>query len=1130
MNHPTRLPQTRSNLPGFRLQKLEILNWGTFDGQVFSIRPDGKSALLVGQNGSGKSTLVDALLTLLVRPGMRNFNVAAGAKKRERDERSYLRGAYDRGSDEDAQGSQIKYLRPKGEHYSAILACFYNESLQKAFTAAQVLYLAGDQSAEKLYCFSEDERSIQEDFAGLASTDGLLKTLRDRGFRATKTFQEFETWFSRATRVKPKAMEVFNQTVAVKDIPRLNDFIRDHMLEPRDWGEKVDALLAHFTQLSEAHDCLVRARRQSELLEPVARHGEEFQRQAETVGRRERMSAASGAYFAQKTIELVAPKMEQYSVELAQGTALKERLWLEIRAAQEETRRLKNEIENAGGQRLRQIPLLIETQRALADRKLRAARLYDDALARLGLSRSFVDEAGFAEFQKLLPALQVEMDADVSHLEARREQGILERGEIRRSLAALRTELEGLNQRRENIPQWCVELREAFCSELGLTARDLPFAAELMQVQLAERSWEASIEKVLRGLALSLLVPDQHYRLLSRHVERTRLTVQGRGQRLAYLRVGEQPAGDEQSVIEPRLLVHKLAFREGHPLLPWLKTELKRRFDYICCETAEDFQEQRGRALTRNRHVKSGHERHDKDDRETAIDPRNFVLGWDNREKKQRIAAEVGRLVQRASELDGVLDACSQKLADVQRRRLALSEALRVPSFDEIDFERHESEIEALKLERRQIEEQSDAIQSLKVRLATAESQELGLQARRDEAIGRESEVKGHIQTAERLLASAQAELTRFRADGSLTRLAEAFGDLDDAFAPPLAADDLFVRMKRFRDDLDVELRVLREALGPLREQLLEAMTKFLRSCPEETADLRPSTDYLDSFLGLRQRVIDDDLPRHERRFKERLNQKVIEEIGLFRGALDQERRGIEAKIELLNASLMKLKYRGEMYIRLEARPVRDQEIAEFQGKLRECVEGSFEDSAEANEARFLRIKELIVRLQDDVDHRWRSKVIDVRRWFDFAAAVVDPATSKAVSVYHDSSGQSGGEKAKLAFTILVAAIAYQYDLDPDRRPSDRFHFVVVDEMFSKVDDQHAEYALKLFEQFGLQLLIVAPLDAKARVTQPYVGCYLHAIKKDNRSAIFEMTAEEFEETAAGEDRVASRRTAPTPK
>src|SRR4051812_20684708 len=105
----------------------------------------------------------------------------------------------------------------------------------------------------------------------------------------------------------------------------------------------------------------------------------------------------------------------------------------------------------------------------------------------------------------------------------------------------------------------------------------------------------------------------------------------------------------------------------------------------------------------------------------------------------------------------------------------------------------------------------------------------------------------------------------------------------------------------------------------------------------------------------------------------------------------------------------------------------------------------------------------------------------DMRHWFDFVAQELDLDTGCERQSYEDSSKQSGGEKTKLAFTILVAAITYQYDIDPARPGSDRFHFVVVDEMFSKVDDRYSEYALELFKKFGLQLLIVAPLDAKAR-------------------------------------------------
>ncbi|MEN8168047.1 MAG: ATP-binding protein, partial [Pseudomonadota bacterium] len=51
-------------LSGFRLQRFELLNWGTFHRHVWRIEPDGRNSLLTGDIGSGKSTLVDALTTL----------------------------------------------------------------------------------------------------------------------------------------------------------------------------------------------------------------------------------------------------------------------------------------------------------------------------------------------------------------------------------------------------------------------------------------------------------------------------------------------------------------------------------------------------------------------------------------------------------------------------------------------------------------------------------------------------------------------------------------------------------------------------------------------------------------------------------------------------------------------------------------------------------------------------------------------------------------------------------------------------------------------------------------------------------------------------------------------------------
>ena len=69
-------------LAGFRLQRLEVFNWGTFDDRVWTLQADGHNTLLTGDIGSGKSTLVDAVTTLLAPAHRVAYNKAAGAAAR----------------------------------------------------------------------------------------------------------------------------------------------------------------------------------------------------------------------------------------------------------------------------------------------------------------------------------------------------------------------------------------------------------------------------------------------------------------------------------------------------------------------------------------------------------------------------------------------------------------------------------------------------------------------------------------------------------------------------------------------------------------------------------------------------------------------------------------------------------------------------------------------------------------------------------------------------------------------------------------------------------------------------------------------------------------------------------------
>lgn len=102
-----------------------------------------------------------------------------------------------------------------------------------------------------------------------------------------------------------------------------------------------------------------------------------------------------------------------------------------------------------------------------------------------------------------------------------------------------------------------------------------------------------------------------------------------------------------------------------------------------------------------------------------------------------------------------------------------------------------------------------------------------------------------------------------------------------------------------------------------------------------------------------------------------------------------------------------------------------------------------------------------------EADRRWTNKVTDVRNWFTFAASERWHEDDREHEHYSDSGGKSGGQKEKLAYTILAASLAYQFGLAFGEVRSRSFRFVVIDEAFGRGSDESAEYGLRLFEKLN---------------------------------------------------------------
>ena len=107
------------------------------------------------------------------------------------------------------------------------------------------------------------------------------------------------------------------------------------------------------------------------------------------------------------------------------------------------------------------------------------------------------------------------------------------------------------------------------------------------------------------------------------------------------------------------------------------------------------------------------------------------------------------------------------------------------------------------------------------------------------------------------------------------------------------------------------------------------------------------------------------------------------------------------------------------------------------------------------SEQKFLQVKRIIDRFggregMTDLDRTWTRRVTDVRQWFLFSASERWREDDSEYEHYTDSAGKSGGQKEKLAYTILAASLAYQFKLDWGAARSKAFRFVVIDEAFGR--------------------------------------------------------------------------------
>lgn len=1101
----TNAPLFLSDLPTpreeqFRLRRMQVFNWGTFSG-LHEVPIAERGFLFVGRSGSGKSTLLDAMSALLVPPALVDFNAAAREAERSGRDRSlvsYVRGAWADQHDEDSGEVATQYLR-RGPVWSA-LALEYRNALGRCVTLVRLLWIRGNSSTaadvQKHFIVAERPFDLAEELKGF---DLDLRRLKQRlaDVHHHDSFNAYAERFRRLLGIgNDTALRLLHKTQSAKNLGDLNHFLRDFMLERPETFAVADRLVAEFAELDEAHKAVVTAREQIETLRPARAAHERLMAVRRERSELDELLAGMDGHRERLRLRLLDARLTELDT-LDRGLEGEEGRRLQgLEQHQRELGDLQARHREQGGAQIEQLER--ERDSVSHDREtcLRHRGVADAACRQLDWQLAGTPQ-GFAEqLSQARSLLDAGQDA-TAHADQRMLELGLQKKQAEDAFNGARAEIAALEAHPSNIPAHLQALRGRLCAALGLADTALPFAGELIQVRADEQAWSGAIERLLHGFALSLLVDERHYAKAAAWVDATHL-----GGKLVYHRIGAADAPNV-SAPPPRSLLHKLELAP-HAHQEWLHAELLRRYDYACVDSVQALR-QSERAITVQGQIKHGRSRHEKDDRHAVGDRRQWVMGFDNREKLALYKAEAGALAQQIAEADNTMAAIKAERAR-QASRAAAAQSLANLRWSDIDVAPLLTRLDAIERTLKELREGDVALRELGERIEASGRQVATAQRLLNDV---RDERRDHRRERERL-DKDRARCGEEVAARPLTPLQQQGLDARCDAGASFTLGNLAERTLAMERALNQGIAALETEAAEQSHRIVSCFESFRRRWVQDAGDVQANLESATDFFARLERLERDGLPAHEARFFEMLRTQSGQNLVALQTHIAQAHKAIRARMEDVNASLEKVPFNRGSILQIKPEDRRLPEVIEFRQQLRDVLAHQRTDDRERAEAQFDGLRKLVARLAStDPEHkRWREQVLDVRLHVEFIGEERDEQSGRQLEVYRSGAGKSGGQRQKLATTCLAAALRYQLGDEDGGVP--QYAAVVLDEAFDKADNEFTAMAMRIFENFGFQMIVATPLKS-VMTLEPFIGgaCFVEIDgRHDSRVLMIEYDAD----------------------
>ncbi|MDG4663753.1 SbcC/MukB-like Walker B domain-containing protein [Mycobacterium sp. 236(2023)] len=1079
----------------FHLSRLQIINWGVFDGYHDIPFSEG-GALIAGASGSGKSSLLDAISLGFLPFNRRNFNAsgdntAAGSSAGRRTVDKYVRGAW--GQRSDGGTSRVMYLRGDGTAWSAVAVTYASDS-GRTVTGLVLKWLTGESrnDSSSRFVLGDGDLDIEDVCNHWAAGRFDTGVFKDHGWRfTTKVESQYlaQLYATIGIRASDAAQQLLGKAKSLKSVGGLEQFVREFMLDEPESLSRLPEALKQIDPLVEARELLAVAQKKRKILGDIEKIQHRYASESTDLGIIDLVDLPMvRAYTDHVRLAQCPTQIEQLDSTIDQLDNEYEDVTRSLNLAKAEADSLNAQISGSSAS-IGPLQSQVTAAETEAEQVSRRRGAYEDML-----TAQKIDIPGTAEqFWNLREELLAEATELLAKVERHREASTdaeyaQKAARMARDEAA--KELKRVEHVGSALPEFALMMREQICAAVDVDAAELPYIAELMDLRADQTRWRTAVEKVLRGVGLRLMVPDQHWTKVLQFVNETNM----RG-RLQLHHVRAKFLGAEPVDPEPNTLAGKLfAVDPKHPCAAEAVDVVTAAGDHICVDTPDVFARFR-RAVTDTGLYKDSERLAIKDDRR-PLKQSDYLYQGDVSAKINALTVDLAaaeETYQKARRTADDIAAQRQQWRDRAAACKAICEQF--PQWSQIDIETADGHADRLREQYELLLADHPDIEALNARADECWSQIQKLMTRR-----------GAIQTRRDDLDERRTRLLELSERLQPAFVSEPLTELLSRYAGHIPVSLELLEPEPHRDALFSAIKKEREQLRESRRRSYDELARILNTFDTSFPDAVPNDsenfdERVHDYVALCRHIDERELPEAYERMMRLVTEQAPDAILTLHRVAEQEARRISDQIDRVNTGLGAVEFNRGTRLTLRATPRSLTAVSELteivRAISRRIAEVGLGDKQAILDqyADILRLRNRLASTAPE-DKAWTRDALDVRNRFTFDCAEWDVASEELIRTHSNAGDNSGGEQEKLMAFCLAGALSFNLASpeSSDNRPV--FAQLMLDEAFSKSDPQFAQQALQAFRKFGFQLVIVATVQ-NATTIQPYIDSVVMVSKTE---------------------------------